>query len=320
MRAGRLLSIMLLLQTHERMTAGALAQQLEVSERTVYRDMDALSGAGIPVYAERGHGGGWSLLDTYRTDLTGLNRDEIEALFVKPSGLLADLGLERAAEAALVKLLATLPSVSRREAEYVRQRIHVDGAGWYSAREKVPCLPTLQEAIWQDRKVSFAYGRSDGKTVERTVDPLGLVVKGRIWYLIAAVEGEMRTYRVSRVQEASIADQPCVCPEGFDLAAYWAESVARFKAGLPQYPATVRTRPHIVPRLRGLRFTQVVDVSAPDEDGWVTVAVQWETIHEASEYVLGLSPQIEVLEPQELRERVIELLNKTAALYSSNHE
>ncbi len=137
MRADRLLSILLLLQVRQRVTAGELARRLEVSERTIYRDMDALSSAGIPVFAERGHGGGWGLVGRYQTDLTGLNKAEIEALFLQPSGLLADLGLDKASTTALIKLLAALPSTRRQDAEHVRQRIHVDGAGWFQAKESV---------------------------------------------------------------------------------------------------------------------------------------------------------------------------------------
>ena len=318
MRADRLLSILLLLQVRQRVTAGELAQRLEVSERTIYRDMDALSSAGIPVFAERGHGGGWGLVDRYQTNLTGLNKAEIEALFLQPSGLLADLGLDKASTTALIKLLAALPSTRRRDAEYVRQRIHVDGAGWFHAKERVPFLSTLQEAVWQERKLRFSYQRSDGKVVERLVDPLGLVVKGRVWYLIAAVEDGMRTYRISRVQEAQVTDQPCVRPEGFDLAAHWQASVVRFKADLPRYPATVRATPDIVPRIRRLRYARVEDVGPPDADGWVTLSVQFETEDEACQYVLGFGSQIEVIEPPALRHRVISSAESVVALYQDH--
>ncbi|HEX8186484.1 MAG TPA: YafY family protein, partial [Blastocatellia bacterium] len=218
MRADRLLSIMLLLQVHRRITARELASRLEVSERTIHRDMDALSGAGIPVFAERGSGGGWALMEEYRTNLTGLNKDEIQALFlVNPSRLLADLGLGKASDAALIKLRAALPSVSRDEAEYARQRIYVDLAGWNHSQETIPHLPALQEAIWRERKLRFTYERTGCDGVERLVDPLGLVAKGSAWYLVAAVEGETRSYRISRVKDVEIMDEPCARPEGFDL-------------------------------------------------------------------------------------------------------
>src|SRR5829696_4224730 len=154
MRAARLLSILLLLQVHRRMTARTLAERLEVSQRTIHRDMEALSAAGVPVHAERGAGGGWILEGSFRTNLTGLTEPEVQALFVAtPPRLLEDLGLDGASDAALVKLLAALPSVSRRDAEYARQRIHVDSGGWRRGDDLIPCLPTLQEAIWQERQV-----------------------------------------------------------------------------------------------------------------------------------------------------------------------
>lgn len=315
MRADRLLSILLLLQVHGRMTACELARRLEVSERTIYRDMEALSAAGVPVYAERGVGGGWDLLETYQTNLTGLNKAEIEALFLKPAGLLTDLGLGKAYEAALIKLLAALPSMGRRDAEHVRQRIHVDGKGWFHSEEDVSFLPLLQEAIWQERKLRLSYGRSDGNVVERLVDPLGLVAKGRIWYLVAAVEGEKRTYRVSRVQDAQVTDQPCMRPQGFDLAAHWEQACARFKADLPHYLATVCVTVETVPQIRGLRFARIEVESPPDEDGWVTLCVDFETEGEATKNVLSFGPQIEVVEPPALRQKILDLTQRVLALY-----
>src|SRR5215212_5054303 len=196
MRADRLLSIMLLLQVHRRLTARELANRLEVSERTIHRDMDALSGAGIPVFAERGSGGGWALMEEYRTNLTGLNKEEIQALFVMNSPrLLADLGLSKASDAARIKLRAALPSMSRDDAEYARQRVHIDATGWNRSEESILMLPTIQEAIWKERKLHILYERSGCPATERLVDPLGLVAKGSVWYLVAGVEGETRSYR-----------------------------------------------------------------------------------------------------------------------------
>jgi predicted DNA-binding transcriptional regulator YafY len=293
-RADRLLSILLLLQANQRMTAGALARRLEVSPRTIHRDMEALSMAGVPVYAERGTGGGWILPDSFRTDVTGLTETEIQALFVTiPSRLLSDLGLEKASNAALVKLLAALPSVARRDAEQVRQRIHVDGAGWHQSNESVPALATLQEAVWLERKLRLRYRRNDGATVDRLVEPLGLVAKGRLWYLVAATGGDLRTYRVSRVERAEIVDEPVSRPPDFDLAAFWAQSSAELVANLPRYPITVRV------------YARVEQIGEPEQDGWRTVNLVLQTEWEACSYVLGFGPRMEVVAPLELRERVI---------------
>src|SRR5882762_9852255 len=183
MRADRLLSVLLLLQVHRRMTARELASRLEVSERTIHRDMEALSAAGFPVFAERGNGGGWMLVEGYKTNLTGLNRDEIQALFLtKPLRLLADLGLDRAANAAMIKLSAALPPAHRDNAEHASERIHIDITGWNRSEEGVQLLPVLQQAVWQERKLKFTYERGGGcDPVDRFADPLGLVAKGSVW-------------------------------------------------------------------------------------------------------------------------------------------
>jgi predicted DNA-binding transcriptional regulator YafY len=318
MRADRLLSILLLLQTHQRLTAGDLARRLEVSERTIHRDMEALGMAGVPVTAERGTGGGWSLLEGYRTNLTGLTSAEMQALLLaKPSRLLADLGLRQAADAALLKLLAALPAMSRRDAEYTRQRLHVDGAGWHEAAEAVPYLLPIQEAIWQERRLRLTYQRGDGATVERLADPLGLVAKGGVWYLVATVDGELRSYRVSRVLSAEATEASFTRPPDFDLAAYWEQSTADFKANLPRYPATLRADPSIVPAMRRAdRYARVEQVGPPESDGWVTVSMLFEEEHNALEYVLRFGPQVEVIEPAALREQVIQAAERVLARYA----
>jgi predicted DNA-binding transcriptional regulator YafY len=319
MRADRLLSILLLLQVKRRITARELAKRLEVSERTIHRDMESLSSAGVPVMAERGTNGGWSLLEAYSTNLTGLSEAEIQAVFLnRPARLLADLGLHQASEAALIKLLAALPALSRRDAEYARQRIYVDSAGWHHPEEAVPSLPTLQDAIWQERKVRFTYQRSDGTSVERLVDPLGLVAKGNIWYLVGAVEGEPRTYRISRAQNPCITDQVCLRPQNFDLAAYWEQSSIHFKASLPRYPATLRVDASILPQMRYEgRYAQIEDVAPTDADGWARLSMRFEEENSACTYVLSFAGHIEVVEPQELREMVIAAAQSIVALYAS---
>lgn len=313
MRADRLLTILLLLQTNPRLTAQELAARVEVSERTIYRDMDALSAAGIPVLAERGVGGGWSLLEDYRTNLTGLNLAEVQALFVSGSAqVMADLGLRSAAEGALLKLLAALPGSYRQDAEFMRQRIHIDGAGWKQEAEQVPSLPTIQEALWQERQLRIVYERHDG-SVERQVDPYGLVAKGRIWYLIGGVDGEARTYRISRIQAAEILPEPSQRPAGFDLAAFWADSSAEFRAALPRYPVTFRVDPAILNEMRYLgRIEQIHPAGA---DGWQQVDMMFQIEAEARGYALGFGDRLEVLAPPDLRTAVITLAQAALRLY-----
>lgn len=316
MRANRMLSILMSLQVQHRVTARELATRLEVSERTIYRDMDALSEVGIPVYAERGVDGGWSLLEEYRTTLTGLHLDEIQALFVSaPSNVLADLGLKQASDTALLKVLAGLPAQNRRDAEFARQRIHIDAAGWYTTREETPTLCTLQEALWQERKIELHYAREDGVVV-RLVDPLGLVVKGRIWYLVAAVANEVRTYRVARVKSAHVTDQPALRPPNFDLAAHWEQSKIDFKAGLPRYPVTLRVITARVPHLQGARFAEVERVEPPDASGWSLMHILFEVEEDAIQSVLSLGGEVEVVEPASLRTQVIQQAEALVRLYN----
>lgn len=317
MRADRLLSILLLLQVHRCITARELARRLEVSERTIHRDMEALGAAGVPVLAERGARGGWRLLEAYETKLTGLNPHEVQAIFLASSArLLGDLGLAQASDAALIKLLAALPIVQRRDAEYARQRIHVDGAGWYRQAEAVPWLPTLQEAIWQERKVQLAYRRGDGTIVERLVDPLGLVAKGSVWYVVAAINGALRNYRASRVQSVVIVDQPYMRPVDFDLAAYWERSVIEFKANLPRYLVTLRAAPDVVSRIKNTsEMSRIEHIDAPDVEGWHGMVIRFDAEHEACEYVLRFGAQIEVLEPPALRTRMIDVARAMTIRY-----
>jgi predicted DNA-binding transcriptional regulator YafY len=318
MRADRLLSLLLLLQVHRRMTARELAKRLEVSERTIYRDVQALSSTGVPLTTERGTGGGIVLAEAFRTNLTGLNVAEIQALFVgRPTNLLSDLGLQQASEAALIKLQAVLPSVVRHNAEYVRQRIYVDVVGWQRAEdEPLTYLPVLQEAIWQERRVCIDYQRADG-AARRVLDPLGLVAKGRIWYLVAAVQGEPRTYRIARIQQAQLLDEPCLRPPAFDLAGYWQRSSAEFMARLPRYVVSVRTRQQVLDRLiHAGRFIRLEQVGEPDEDGWLDAHLAFELPAEACGYLLSFGTEIEICAPLELRERVIALAGDLATFYA----
>ncbi len=318
MRADRLLSIMLLLQVYQRLTAAELARRLEVSERTIHRDMEALSTAGVPVTALRGTGGGWALVDGYRTNLTGLNAAEVQTLFSGlPPRLLADLKLDRDSDAAHVKLLAALPPSSRADAEYARRRVHVDVAGWGGADEQVPHLHTVQEAVWRGRKLLFAYGSDCGDEAERAADPLGLVAKGGVWYLVArAPDGEVRSYRVSRIVRADVSEELCERPEGFDLAAFWAGSVARFKSHAPSYRATLRAHKsvlHLLPYAG--RFSRVESLGETEADGWATVSIRFQFEEDAAGLTLGFGTKVEVVEPEELRGKILRMAEEVVRFY-----
>ena len=196
MRASRLVSLLLLLQTRGGMTAAALAEELEVSVRTVHRDVEALAEAGVPIYAERGPQGGIRLVGGYRTRLTGMTEDEAEAMFLSGvPGPAAELGLGTVVAAARLKVLAALPPELRSRASRLSQRFHLDAPGWFMPSEATPWLADLAAAVWEDRRVRMTYDRGD-KIVEREIEPLGLVIKGGVWYLVARADGQVRTYRV----------------------------------------------------------------------------------------------------------------------------
>ena len=303
MRADRLLSILLLLQVHRRVTARELAKRLEVSERTILRDMEALSGTGVPVMAERGTGGGWSLLDNYQTKLTGLSAAEIQSLFLaRPPRLMADLGLKQEAEAALIKLQASLPAGARDEAEFARGRILIDTRGWRDPAESVACLPVLLDALWRGRRVRFRYSRVNAEASDRCGDPVGLVAKGSVWYLVANMDAELRTYRVSRISEAVILDEPSARPAEFDLADYWEQSAAEFREKLPRYYATFLASRVVMRwvRYRGWRLEEEVQ-----EGDRVRLRLRFDVEEEAVQFALSFGGDVEVMEPRELREKVL---------------
>jgi predicted DNA-binding transcriptional regulator YafY len=322
MRAERLLSILMLLQRYRQMTARELSERLEVSERTIYRDLEALSASGVPVYAERGAGGGWFLPEEYRASLPALSEAELRALvLVNPQRLLADLGLEQVAETALTKLVAGLPPPSRRTAQEAWERLYVDFSGWNRSSEAIPLMRPIQEAVWQERKLLMTYQRANGELVERLVDPLGLVAKGNVWYLVATVNGDARTYRVSRVQKARVTSQVAARPDDFDLAEYWEQAEVEFKANLPRYPVLLRVDPSIVTRVRyGGRYARVEEIGEPEADGWMTIRMLFELEEDACAFALGFGPCLEVVEPVALREQVIALAQQTVARYARESE
>lgn len=309
MRASRLLSILLMLQTRGQLTAGQLADELEVSIRTVYRDVEALSEAGVPVYTERGPHGGIRLVDGYRTRLTGLTADEAESLFLSGlPGTAAELGLGTVVAAARLKVLAALPPELRSRASRLGQRFHLDAPGWFQSPESAPQLQALATAVWEDRVVRIRYDRGD-RSVERELSPLGLVIKGGVWYMVALAEGQPRTYRASRVLEVVSTDMRFERPDEFDLAAYWSETTAAFEAQAERGVIELRIDPRYMGRLVEAFGAEVVGraerLETVDPEGWshLRIAVEWPD--EAHARMLRLSGHAEVLGPPDVRERIV---------------
>jgi len=325
MRASRLLSLLLLLQNRGRMSAPALAAELEVSVRTVYRDVESLGAAGVPIYADRGPAGGYQLLDGYRTRLTGLTSDEADSLFLAGvPGPAAELGLGGALAAAQLKLTAALPAELRDRASRVGERFHLDAPGWFRDAEDTPFLSDLATALWRDQRIAVRYRRWGHDEVDRLLDPLGLVLKAGVWYLVAGgPTGAPRTYRVSRVLSLRTCPGRTHRPPDFSLAEFWRTRSAELRAALWRAEATVRLSPRgleLVPVLLGQLEARAVAESAgePAGDGWVTATLPIESTRHAESVLLRLGADVEVLAPPELRERLAAVARALVARYDSS--
>ncbi|EDP66739.1 predicted transcriptional regulator [alpha proteobacterium BAL199] len=317
MRANRLLSILILLQSRGRLTADVLAAEFEVSVRTIYRDIDELSAAGVPVYADRGPGGGYQLLDGYRTRLTGLTSGEAETLLlVGLPGAAADLGLAEPAAMARLKLLAAVPAAHGDGAARIGDRFHLDPLDWYRRATPPPHLPAIAQAVWSERRIAICY-ESWSATVQRTLDPLGLVLKAGSWYLAARAERGIRTYRIAKVQTLEVLAERFVYPSGFDLAAHWRNETKRFETVLQRAKATLRVSSTALERLDrlGADIVDAVLQAAPDAEGWRQATAPIESLDHAAGLLLGFGDEIEVLEPPALRRRLAELSGTVVALY-----
>ncbi len=321
MRASRLLSILILLQMRGRLSAETLAQEFEVSVRTIYRDIDQLSAAGVPVYAERGRAGGFALLDGYRTRLTGFTPAEADALLLAGvGGAAADLGLGAEAAAAQLKLLASLPPDSGASAQRVATRFHLDPINWYSRSEPLDLLPSLAAAVWSDARIRIRY-ESWRDLVTRDVDPLGLVLKAGIWYLVAAVKGQPRTYRVSNIQALEKIKGQSKRPPRFDLARFWSTWSRDFEARLMRERAVVKLSPLGWRILRDTSAAAAEAVAAKhtpcQPEGWIKAEIPVESIEYATRQLLRMGAEIEVLGPPELRVAVEREAARVTAIYKA---
>jgi predicted DNA-binding transcriptional regulator YafY len=325
--------LLLLLQTRGQVSAPELARELEVSVRTVYRDLEALSSAGVPVYSEPGRHGGARLVDGYRTRLTGLTTDEADAVLL--AGLpdaAAELGLGTVLAAAQLKVLAALPPELRSRATRVRERFHLDAPGWFKQSEDLPHLGTVADALWSDRRLQVRYARRDGE-VERTLDPLGLVLKAGTWYLVArpGPSGpgggqswtDVRTYRVGRIVEAECLDETFDRPAGFDLAGHWNESSDAFERSMQTIDVVALVEPDDVRWLRhcldGPSWDDILalgDAAPVHDDGRVELRFSAEQAEVAYRQLLQMGESLEVLEPLELREMMAASAKAMAARYA----
>ncbi len=319
MRASRLISILMTLQTRGRATAESMAEAFEVSARTIYRDIDELSAAGVPVYADRGRGGGFLLQEGYRTKLTGLTLEESATLLLAGlSGPADDLGLGPALASAERKMLAALPIAQAARASLARQRVLLDPLDWYRRAERPPFLAAVAKALWKQTRIRVRYESWKGRT-SKVLEPLGLVIKAGIWYVVARSNEKIGTYRVSQVEWLVELDETFTIPAKFNLATHWTSEIGRFEKQLRRGRALVRVSAGALSRIErlGADAAEAVRASTPDAGGWRTVKIPIEEIEHAAIELLGFGPHVKVLSPATLRHRVGALAQDVADLYQA---
>lgn len=318
MRADRLLSLLMILQTRGLTRAADLARELEVSERTIYRDVTALNTAGVPIYAETGRGGGFALVESYRTSLTGLSRHEVQALFMLtiPQPLV-DLGFSQDLKAALLKLQASLPERYQQHEAHIRQRLHLDSAGWELDSGALPALPAVQQAVWQDQRLLVRYVIPSGVVAEASVEPYGLVAKAGTWYLVYALKGNFHARRVADLLEAAPTGESFERQPDFDLQGFWQAWCAERLRSRASFTVTVRAEAAVAGRLKAFVGVarRVERASPPDEHGRVILTLSFNHFDMARDRLLALGRAVEVLDPPELRLAIQDYAEQIVDLY-----
>jgi predicted DNA-binding transcriptional regulator YafY len=324
MRADRLISLVLLLQRHGKLSAYELAEKLEVSERTIHRDINALSFAGIPVYGEPG-GGGFSLLDSYQTSLTGLSEVEIQTFFaLSIPAQLSDLGIWKDLLRLQMKLSGALPQYDGRESEQIRQRLLIDSVWWHQSEEPIPHLQTVEQALWQDRSLFITYRRFFTESLRRLADPYGLVAKAGVWYLVCSQNNRIRVYRVDEFQDAELSDQSFVRPLEFSLSEFWGDWCSKREMMQTSVPVIAKFSPRLLPDLpryfgRAIR-EQIAGAEPPDSEGNIVLTVSFRSLVDARDRMLSFGNAVEVLEPLALRLSIADYATQIVAMYADSME
>jgi predicted DNA-binding transcriptional regulator YafY len=305
MKSDRLLCALLLLQARGRLTGRELARHLEVSERTVHRDMEALSTSGVPIYALRGAQGGWQLDENWRTEVPGLSEPELRALLMAQPRALGHPRLAAAAEAAYNKLIAALPKTMRQQAAAMRERLYVDHTGWHLSNEDLSILPIVQDAVAQDHPLTFEYTRADGVRAPRTADPLGIVAKGTTWYLVARASKGLRTYRISRMSAVAASAATFKRPSSFNLADYWQKSTAELQQQQRHYEVTLSMDPQAARSLAAwLDVSFVREITSGTPETWLTLRASFNCEEHACFVILGFGARARILAPASLQRLV----------------
>jgi predicted DNA-binding transcriptional regulator YafY len=316
MRADRLISLLMLLQAHNGLTARHLADELEVSERTIYRDLTALSAAGIPVYTQSGPGGGCFLLEDYRTNLTGLNSEQAQALFMLSiPAPLDQLGFSQDLKAALLKLSAALPHARRSDEEQTRQRLYLDW-GFDAAREgTVPHLKVIQESVWKDRLLRISYRSFFSPWIEpfeQVVAPHGLVAWAGDWYLVCFWDGQGHVVRLSLIETVEILPEHFSRDPAFEMSNFWLDWRRRYETDKSVYPVRVRVEPHLAQLLKHFQG------GVPDKQGWITGILTYETFETARARILSYGGAVQVLEPEALRCSILDFATQIVTRYEKD--
>jgi predicted DNA-binding transcriptional regulator YafY len=323
MRADRLISIVMLLQTHERMTAQELARDLEVSQRTIYRDITALNSAGIPIYTDRGPGGGIALLESYRTTLTGMSEDEAQALFMMniPQALV-ELGVGQKLKSALLKLAAAMPPSQLSVQAHTQQRVYLDSTPWEVTTAPAPHLGVLHEAVWQDRRVCVVFRGSFEAEIELRLEPLSLVAKMNTWYLVARANGYLRVIKVGDIIEVEAQNDYFERDESFDLEAFWKAWCSDSMSRRPEFKVRLKMAPGLISKLKyyleeTIKYT-IIEETPADQDGWREVRITYDNFFQARASILNFGRAAEVLEPDVLRISVIDFAKQIFDFYQAD--
>jgi predicted DNA-binding transcriptional regulator YafY len=319
-RADRLLTILMYLQAEEKITAAELAHRLEVSERTIYRDMDALNMTGVPIYADSGSGGGFSLPSNYQVQLNGLTTSEIHALFLNMSNqVFQQLGIDQSLQSALLKLLNSLPSPNKDDVAWIQNRVYLDTDKWSPFKENIQFLQAAQQSIWQEKQVMMTYLSTTGEQLKRKIHPYGLVAKAGIWSVVCGEEDQITVYRLSKIQSFDILNDKFIRPQEFELAAFWKSWVQQYELNRTSYLVVLEVSQNYIPHLSQVIgetiMQQVQQQKSLAHPGWLTVTLSFKNKEEALRYVLPLGTHVMVTEPIELRESIKKYAIDIARLY-----
>lgn len=313
MRADRLISILMLLQIHKKLTASELSKKLEVSVRTIYRDIDILSGIGVPIVADKGINGGIKLIGDYKTSITGINKNELFSLFI-PTGdkILEDLGIEKLKDSTILKILGDSSSDELKEFENIQNYIYIDMNAWSepSIILNTDILSELQNAIWNSKALKILYRKVD-EVKEVEINPLGLVCKRGIWYLVAINNDIIKTYKVTSIETALLMPHTFIRPNDFNLKSYWTDSTSNFKSLIPKHTFTFKVSPKVLNNIKERQFITISETLYKEND--IYLKIKFDAIWQGVEFAFGYGKSIEIIEPieaiSEIKRKALEVID-----------